>query len=249
MTLSKLLAHWRSDPQVGPNLVEWRILPGNPARFGPFPPDIHPALKEALEARGIHSLYTHQVSSFMDIKEGKNVVIVTGTASGKTLCYILPVLDCLLKEIDATALFLFPTKALSQDQNAVLKSLLSQINANLGINEQYNIARDGIRCAIYDGDTPVSVRSTLRSQVRLIITNPDMLHTGILPHHTSWAHFFRGLRYVVIDEIHTYRGVFGSHVANVIRRLKRIARHYGSIPVFILTSATIANPVELAEWL
>lgn len=247
MTLTKLLAHWRSDPQVGPNLVEWRILPGKPASFGTFPSDIHPALKDALETRGIHSLYTHQVSSFMHVKEGKNVVIVTGTASGKTLCYNLPVLDCLLNEKDATALYLFPTKALSQDQNAVLKSLSSQINVNLELNEQFNIDRDGIRCAIYDGDTPVSVRSAIRSQARLIITNPDMLHTGILPHHTSWAQFFRGLRYVVIDEIHTYRGVFGSHVANVIRRLKRIAKFYGTVPQFILTSATIGNPDELGQ--
>ena len=247
MTLTKLLAHWRSDPQVGPNLVEWRILPGKPASFGPFPSDIHPALKDALEARGIHSLYTHQASSFTDIKEGKNVVIVTGTSSGKTLCYNLPVLDCLLKEKDATALYLFPTKALSQDQNAVLKSLSSQINVNLELNEQFNIDRDGIRCAIYDGDTPVSVRSAIRSQTRLIITNPDMLHTGILPHHTSWAQFFRGLRFVVIDEIHTYRGVFGSHVANVIRRLKRIAKFYGTVPQFILTSATIGNPDGLGQ--
>ncbi|MFZ0535138.1 MAG: DEAD/DEAH box helicase, partial [Anaerolineales bacterium] len=232
---------------MGPNLVEWRILPGKPASFGPFPSDIHPALKDALETRGIHSLYTHQASSFTDIKEGKNVVIVTGTSSGKTLCYNLPVLDCLLKEKDATALYLFPTKALSQDQNAVLKSLSSQINVNLELNEQFNIDRDGIRCAIYDGDTPVSVRSAIRSQTRLIITNPDMLHTGILPHHTSWAQFFRGLRFVVIDEIHTYRGVFGSHVANVIRRLKRIAKFYGTVPQFILTSATIGNPDGLGQ--
>lgn len=247
MTISKLLAHWRSDPQVGPNLVEWHVLPAKVARFEPYPPDIHQTLKEALEARGIHSLYSHQSSAFMRIKEGKNIVVVTGTASGKTLCYNLPVLDCMLKNKDATALYLFPTKALSQDQNAVLKSLLSQINANLGAGDHISQSSKVIKCAIYDGDTPVSVRSTIRSVAQLIITNPDMLHTGILPHHTGWAQFFRGLRYVVIDEIHTYRGVFGSHVANVIRRLKRIAKFYGAEPQFILTSATIGNPAELGQ--
>lgn len=245
MTLSKLLAHWRSDPQVGPNLVEWRILPGKPAHYAPFPPDIYPSLKEALEKRGIHSLYTHQATTWMHIKEGRNVVVVTGTASGKTLCYNLPVLDSLLNNKETTALYLFPTKALSQDQYAVLKSLLPHINPEM--NGQFGNDEDNIRCAIYDGDTPESVRSSLRSQARLIISNPDMLHTGILPHHTAWVQFFRGLRYVVIDEIHTYRGVFGSHVANVIRRMKRIANFYGAAPQFILTSATIGNPDALGQ--
>lgn len=249
MTLSKLLAHWRSDPQVGPNLVEWRVLPGKVAHNVPLSPAIHPTLKEAIEARGIHSLYSHQNSAFARIKEGKNIVVVTGTASGKTLCYNLPVLDCMLNNSDETALYLFPTKALSQDQNAVLKSLLSQINANLGTGAHINQDSNEIKCAIYDGDTPVNVRPTIRNSAHLIITNPDMLHTGILPHHTGWAQFFHGLRYVVIDEIHTYRGVFGSHVANVIRRLKRIAKFYGANPQFILTSATIGNPAELGQGL
>jgi DEAD/DEAH box helicase domain-containing protein len=247
MTLSKLLAHWRSDPQVSPNLVEWRILPEKPARFVPYPTGIHPLLKEALEAHGIRSLYTHQSSSFINILEGKNVVVVTGTASGKTLCYNLPVLDCLLSNKGASALYLFPTKALSQDQNAVLKALLSYINLNLKTDNRISQNSESIKCAIYDGDTPVSIRSTIRSSAQLIITNPDMLHTGILPHHTAWAQFFHGLRYVVIDEIHTYRGVFGSHIANVIRRLKRIAKFYGTEPQFILTSATIGNPDELGQ--
>ena len=247
MTLSKLLAHWRSDPQVGPNLVEWQILPGKASRLVPYPAGIHPTLKEALKARGINSLYSHQSSSFRRLKEGKNVVVVTGTASGKTLCYNLPILDCLLNNKKATALYLFPTKALSQDQNAVLKSLLSQINSYLDTDDQISQHSDVIKCAIYDGDTSVNSRSTIRSTAHLIITNPDMLHTGILPHHTGWAQFFQGLRYVVIDEIHTYRGVFGSHVANVIRRLKRIAKFYGAEPQFILTSATIGNPDELGQ--
>jgi DEAD/DEAH box helicase domain-containing protein len=246
MSLSKLLAYWKSDPQVGPNLVEWRILPSKLADTVPFPIGIHPILLEAFQLRGIHSLYTHQASSFENVKEGKNIVVVTGTASGKTLCYNLPVLDCLLQENNSTALYLFPTKALSQDQNAVLKSMLAQINARLD-EQSAALETYSIGCAIYDGDTPVSVRSTLRKTARLVITNPDMLHTGILPHHTAWAEFFRGLRFVIMDEIHTYRGVFGSHVANVIRRLNRIARFYGATPQFILTSATIGNPRELGQ--
>ncbi len=247
MTLSTLLARWRSDPQVGPNLVEWRRLPGKKAQFVPIPSGVHALLKEALEAHGIRSLYTHQASAFTSINNGKNVVIVTGTASGKTLCYNLPVLNHLLNDPDATALYLFPTKALSQDQYSVLKSLLSQISASMESVDFREDAPAAIKCAIYDGDTPVNVRSALRSQARVILTNPDMLHTGILPHHTGWAQFFRGLRFVVIDEIHTYRGVFGSHVANVIRRLKRIANFYGATPQFILTSATIGNPDELGK--
>jgi DEAD/DEAH box helicase domain-containing protein len=246
MALSALLARWRSDPQVGPNLVEWRVVPGKPAQFEPFPSEIHPILKDALNAHGIHSLYTHQSASLKAIKAGKNVIVVTGTASGKTLCYNLPVLDLLLNNPDATALYLFPTKALSQDQFSALKSLSTQITALADGMGQPNTPGP-IKCAIYDGDTPISVRSALRSQARLVLTNPDMLHTGILPHHTGWAQFFQGLHFVVIDEIHTYRGVFGSHVANVIRRLKRIANFYGASPQFILTSATIGNPGELGQ--
>jgi DEAD/DEAH box helicase domain-containing protein len=247
MKLSSLLAHWKADPQVGPNIIEWRILPEKPAHFIPFPKDIHPALQEALINYGITSLYTHQANTWTSIKQGKNVVIVTGTASGKTLCYNLPVIDCLLYEKEATALYLFPTKALSQDQYAGLNTLLSRIAPLLdGTGDQSNEI-NAIKSAIYDGDTPINTRSTLRNQARLIISNPDMLHTGILPHHTGWAQFFQGLRFVVIDEIHTYRGVFGSHVANVIRRLTRIANFYGSSPQFILTSATIGNPDELAQ--
>jgi DEAD/DEAH box helicase domain-containing protein len=200
MSLMKLLAHWKSDPQVGSNLVEWRVLPAKQANTVPFPADIHPILQGVIQARGIHSLYTHQASAFNKVKEGKNIVIVTGTASGKTLCYNLPVLDRLLKEKLSTALYLFPTKALSQDQNTVLKSLLLQIDSKL---EETHAAEqtDGIGCAIYDGDTPVNIRSTIRKTARLIITNPDMLHTGILPHHTGWAEFFKGLRFVIIGGV------------------------------------------------
>ncbi len=245
MALSPLLAHWKSDPQVGPNLIEWRILPGKQASFEPYPAKIHPALKEALEARGIRSLYTHQADSYRSILEGKNIVVVTGTASGKTLCYNLPVLNSMLNDNVTTALYIFPTKALAQDQYALLKSLATQITAANELIDKPGDEINNVKCAIYDGDTPTSIRPSVRNQARLILTNPDMLHTGILPHHTGWAQFFKGLRYVVVDEIHTYRGVFGSHVANVMRRLMRIANFYGSEPQFIMTSATIGNPAEL----
>ena len=223
------------------------MLPKKEASFEPFPPEISPILKQALEARGIHSLYSHQAEAYRQISAGKNIVVVTSTASGKTLCYNLPILKELLNGNDSTALYIFPTKALSQDQYAGLNSLFTQMNVASEATDQQINNLQAIRCAIYDGDTPVSVRPKIRSQARLILTNPDMLHTGILPHHTGWARFFGGLRFVVIDEMHTYRGVFGSHVANVIRRLKRIAKFYGAEPQFILTSATIGNPGELGQ--
>jgi DEAD/DEAH box helicase domain-containing protein len=247
MTLSALLAHWRSDPQVGPNLVEWKILPAKSASYTPFDPSIHPAIQNALQAKGIRSLYTHQLLSYHALMEGKNIVVVTGTASGKTLCYNLPIIDRLLKCETDTALYVFPTKALSQDQFSVVTSLLHYIYANPIKNDRSQSDLNEIIPAIYDGDTPTNIRSQIRSNSRIIITNPDMLHMGILPHHTGWVQFFHGLRYIVIDEIHTYRGVFGSHVANVIRRLKRIAYFYGAHPQYILTSATIGNPDELGE--
>jgi DEAD/DEAH box helicase domain-containing protein len=247
MTLSALLAQWRSDPQVGPNFVEWKILPAKTARSVPFPPTVHPALQKAIETKGIHALYTHQFHSYQALIEGRNIVVVTGTASGKTLCYNLPVIDGLLKNEKDTALYIFPTKALSQDQLSVLKTLFSQIYPSIKTNELTKFNQSEIKPAIYDGDTPTSIRSSIRNNSRIIITNPDMLHTGILPHHTSWVQFFQGLRYVVVDEIHIYRGVFGSHISNVIRRLKRIANFYGTHPQFVLTSATIGNPDELGQ--
>jgi DEAD/DEAH box helicase domain-containing protein len=210
-------------------------------------------LCEALNAQGIRALYTHQIQSWLHAKNGDNFVVVTGTASGKTLCYNLPVLDCLLRDDHARALYLFPTKALAQDQLSGLIRLLGEQASKSGtegtIGNSPPDASPAFSPGIYDGDTPAHLRPSIRSSARLLLSNPDMLHTGILPHHTGWAAFFQNLRFVVIDELHTYRGVFGSHVANVIRRLKRIASHYGSRPQFILTSATIANPVELAEWL
>jgi DEAD/DEAH box helicase domain-containing protein len=200
-----------------------------------------------LAKRGITSLYSHQDDAWKAIKRKENVVIVTGTASGKSLCYNLPVIDCLLRDQSATALYLFPTKALSQDQFTALNSLLLPIFHKEKQNDEPFLAENPLKIAIYDGDTPLNARTALRSFSRVIITNPDMLHTGILPHHTGWANFFQGLRFVVIDEIHTYRGVFGSHVANVITRLKRIAKFYGAAPLFVLTSATIGNPDDLGQ--
>ncbi|MDD5368530.1 MAG: DEAD/DEAH box helicase, partial [Anaerolineaceae bacterium] len=221
----------------------WRNISARPARFGELPNDLNPALRIALQGRGVRSLYIHQIETWDHVRRGENVVIVTGTASGKTLCYNLPVINHLLEDPQARALYLFPTKALAQDQYDGLAQLLSRIHSDI------SSGGDAPRAAIYDGDTPSGQRQAIRTQAQVVISNPDMLHTGILPHHTLWAEFFRHLRFVVVDEIHTYRGVFGSHVANVMRRLKRVAAFYGSYPQFILTSATIANPVELSECL
>ncbi len=241
MTLNPLLSRWRADSTVGPNVVEWRTIPERQPRFTPFPNDLHPALASALRRQGIQRLYIHQSATWRNAQDGQHVVVVTGTASGKTLCYNLPVLDSLLRNPGARALYLYPTKALAQDQFSVISNQLS------GISDQVPLTP--VSPAVYDGDTPTSYRPKMRKEARLVISNPDMLHTGILPHHTSWAEFFRNLRFIVIDEMHIYRGVFGSHVANVLRRLKRVARFYGATPQFILTSATIANPAELAGWL
>lgn len=193
-----------------------------------------PALRDALEKLGYAGLYHHQLQSYRLLRSGLNAVISTGTASGKTLCYNLPVFDVLLQDPAARAIYIFPTKALAHDQQETLKQLGEQTGGN-------------VPAGSYDGDTPGSHRAFVRSNARILLTNPDMLHTGILPQHTAWAELFRNLRFVVLDELHVYRGVFGSHVGNVIRRLKRIAAHYGAHPQFILTSATISNPRELAE--
>lgn len=203
--------------------------------FYALPEDLSPLLAGQLRQQGIGQLYSHQLLSYQAVKRGENVVITTGTASGKTLCYNLPILDQLIKTPSSRALYLFPTKALTHDQQEKLLELTSF---------ERESEQDGIQICVYDGDTPTQKRPVIRQVARCLLTNPDMLHTAILPHHTLWESFFRGLDFVVIDEIHAYRGVFGSHVANVIRRLKRIAAFYGSNPRFILTSATIANPAE-----
>ncbi len=201
--------------------------------FGPLPAELDPRLVTALQARGIDALYSHQAAAWKVLQSGRNVVVVTPTASGKSLCYNLPVLQSALQH-RAKALYLFPTKALSQDQVAEL----------LELNRAGNM---GVRAFTFDGDTPGDARKAVRTRGDVVVSNPDMLHQGILPHHTKWAQFFENLRFVVIDEMHTYRGVFGSHMANVLRRLARVCRFYGGSPQFILSSATIANPKELAE--
>lgn len=235
MSLSSLLSRWRADPSVGGNIIEWKVIPPRQARLVPLPADLHPDLAASLQKTGITSLYSHQAAAWQQASQGLSMVIVTGTASGKSLCYHLPVLDSVLKEGQARALYLFPTKALAQDQRQGLSALHPDPEKS--------------PFGVYDGDTPSRDRQTLRGTANIILTNPDMLHAGILAHHNLWAEFFSRLKYVVIDEMHVYRGVFGSHVANVIRRLKRIAHFYGADPQFILTSATIANPVQLAQWL
>jgi DEAD/DEAH box helicase domain-containing protein len=192
----------------------------------------------ALEARGIQQLYTHQAESIEHALAGRNVVITTPTASGKTLCYNAPVLNAILQDPSSRGLYLFPTKALSQDQLAELQAMCETVASGTG--EQIGVFT-------YDGDTPQDARRTVRARAHLVLSNPDMVHSGILPHHPRWAKLFENLRYVIIDELHAYRGVFGSHLCNVLRRLRRICRHYGSNPVFVCSSATIANPKELAE--
>ncbi len=233
MSLSSLISSWKSDPLTAPNFETWRTAPARPADFRPFPPDLPAILAGVLIRQGITALYSHQAEAWAQARAGKNVVLATGTASGKTLAYNLPVLAALLEDPESRALYLFPTKALTQDQLSGLNSFQSS-TVNL-------------KSAIYDGDTPQSHRATIRKNAGIVFTNPDMLHTGILPHHTNWAEFFRRLKFVIIDEMHSYRGVFGSHVANVLRRLKRVAHYYGADPQFILTSATIGNPRALAE--
>jgi DEAD/DEAH box helicase domain-containing protein len=215
-----------------------RRLPPVEARHAPFPDGIDSRLREALARRGIAQLYSHQAEALSLVSSGKNIVITTPTASGKTLCYNLPVLDAILKDAATRALYLFPTKALAQDQMAELHELAGTLS---------ELGAEDIGVHTYDGDTPQDARRTIRTRAQVVLTNPDMLHSGILPHHPRWAKLFENLRYIVIDELHAYRGVFGSHLCNVLRRLKRVARHYGSDPQIICSSATIANPRELAE--
>ena len=216
-------------------LTAVRHFPARPARWAGFPKWLDARLAEALRRRGIERLFSHQAAALEAVQGGRDVVVVTPTASGKTLCYNLPVLNRLLADPGARALYLFPTKALSRDQ---MEELNGTIEA-LGPDAQF-------KSFVYDGDTPQDARRAIRNQAQVVMTNPDMLHAGILPHHTRWASLFENLRYVVLDELHTYRGVFGSHVANVLRRLKRIAEFYQARPQFLCCSATIANPGELA---
>lgn len=227
------LDHFLKNPDFSPWITSIERIPESPPCFSSFPASLDPRLKIALIGRGIEKLYTHQRAAWDSAESGHDFVVVTPTASGKTLCYNLPIAQTLLDDPNARALYLFPTKALSQDQQAELNAFITAGDLPF-------------KAATYDGDTPQSSRKSARDSGRIVISNPDMLHSGVLPNHAKWIKFFAGLRYIVVDEMHTYRGVFGSHVANVFRRLLRVAAFYGSSPQFILCSATIGNPAELA---
>ena len=211
-----------------------RVVDGHEPRFAEIPETLHPKVQSALERRGLSTLYSHQAEAFALASRGQDLVVATPTASGKSLCYNLPVLDALARDPAARALYMFPTKALARDQEEALRKLLTEAELSHG-------------AITYDGDTPGDARRAARERSGLILTNPDMLHAGILPHHASWARFFGSLRYVIIDELHTYRGVFGSHLANVIRRHDRVARFHGASPTYLLASATIGNPAAHAS--
>jgi len=262
-----LLARLRADPEVMRNVTAWERLPARAARTAPWPAALDPRLVAAARAAGIEASYTHQAEAIAAALDGHNIVLATAAASGKSLAVHLPVLQTLLADPTATALYLFPTKALAHDQLAALQSLLAPRGAGRrgnpcgcppgqGGGATLAVAPDTVAPHIppipafpYDGDTPTAQRTAIRQKARLIVTNPDMLHLGILPYHTRWARFLSGLRWVVLDELHVYHGVFGSHVANVLRRLRRVCRFYGAEPRFLCASATVANPRGLAEQL
>ncbi|MHA7137557.1 DEAD/DEAH box helicase [Rossellomorea arthrocnemi] len=231
-----MIEHFKKDDDFNKQIVHWHTIDEKPAQLVDMPLEINEKIKNALQKRGIEKLYTHQHSAFQLAMQGKSFTAVTPTASGKTLCYNLPVLQSIMDNPDARALYIFPTKALAQDQKSELNEIISEAEAS-------------INSYTYDGDTSANIRQKVRKAGHIVITNPDMLHSAILPHHTKWVSLFENLKYVIIDELHIYRGVFGSHVSNVVRRLKRICEFYGASPIFICTSATIANPKELAEHL
>jgi DEAD/DEAH box helicase domain-containing protein len=233
-TIEALIQRIQSTPELMTNVTEWRVIPSRSAQYVDFPHTLRNEIRLVLEAKGIKRLYTHQSSAFDASVQGHHIVTVTPTASGKTMTYNLPVIQKLLNDPGSRALYLFPTKALAQDQVAELQDITSKMGVDL-------------KTHTYDGDTPPTVRQVIRNAGHIVVTNPDMLHAAILPHHTKWVKLFENLKFIVIDEIHSYRGIFGSHVANVIRRLKRICNFYGSQPQFICASATIANPKEHAE--
>lgn len=234
MNTGQLLDYLKHNPDFASNVTHWQVMPARPAKYADYPDDFDPALRAVLESRGVKRLYSHQRRALDLAQAGKDFVVITPTASGKTMCYNLPVLSEILRDNESRALYLFPTKALSSDQVAELYEIIKAMDAP-------------IKAFTFDGDTPVSARKAIRQAGHIVVTNPDMLHAGILPHHTKWVKLFENLKYIVIDEIHAYRGIFGSNLANVIRRLKRICAFYGSHPQFICCSATIANPRELAE--
>jgi DEAD/DEAH box helicase domain-containing protein len=229
-----IVDHLAAQDRTGDVITAVHHIPAREAQWSPMPQWVRPELIAAYAAKGIERLYSHQAQTAEAVHAGRNAVVVTPTASGKTICYNLPILNRVLENADVRALYLFPTKALAQDQLAELHDLGQRLDSRFGV-------------FTYDGDTPSDARAAIRERGRIVLTNPDMLHAGILPHHTRWTRLFENLRYIVLDELHTYRGVFGSHLANVLRRLRRVARFYGASPQFIACSATIANPGELAE--
>src|SRR5450759_5361255 len=232
-TVDAVLDGLLAEPSIARGVVHHQLIPARTARTAPLPTWLDARIRTGLERRGISQLYIHQAEAVEAVHAGRDVVVVTPTASGKSLCYTLPVLQALAADRSARALFLFPTKALGQDQVAEFGTL-AQLS---GLD---------VAAATYDGDTPAPIRSAIRTAGQVVVTNPDLLHAAILPHHTKWFQLFEQVQVIVIDELHTYRGVFGSHVANVLRRLLRLCAHYGSNPVIVCCSATIANPGELA---
>ena len=234
MNAAQLADRLSGDAAFARGVTAWKVRPAREARHAPWPDGIAPVLRQALEQRGVRELYTHQAEAIARVLDGDDVCIVTGTASGKTLCYNVPVVQAILDDPQARALYLFPTKALAQDQLDELYSLIQVADAD-------------IKTFTYDGDTAAAARRKVRQAGHVVITNPDMLHQGILPHHTQWTRLFENLRFIVLDELHVYRGIFGSHLANVLRRLLRVAEFYGSRPQIVACSATIANPKQLAD--
>ena len=236
-TFADFLEEITSSPRYTGEIAHVQLIPARKAAFGKLARPLPEPIQRALTSLGIKRLYSHQAQAIESLRAGRHTAIVTSTASGKTLCYNLPVLETLLGDPKAKAFYLFPTKALAQDQLRALHRLAGQDDA----------LRELVRAGTYDGDTPGTTRRKLRAQANIILTNPEMLHQGILPYHSRWAHYFADLKYIVVDEVHTYRGIFGSNVANLLRRLHRVCRHYGASPTFVCCSATIANPKELSE--
>ncbi|GEK34116.1 DEAD/DEAH box helicase [Kurthia sibirica] len=233
-TVAELLAAWQSDAVMQNRVQHVKVIGEKPATYADFPEDLHPSIVKALQARNINQLYCHQRQAFDFAMNGQSFTAVTPTASGKSFCYHLPVLQTIMQNKEARALYLFPTKALAQDQKTEMNTLIEAMD-------------EEILSYTFDGDTAPGIRQKVRKAGHIVMTNPDMLHAGILPHHTKWVSLFENLKFIIVDELHTYKGVFGSHVAHVLRRLQRICRYYGSNPLFICTSATIQNPKELAE--
>ena len=237
MDVTAFLESLRSSPTYQNQIVHIQKFDAREAQYAELSPQPSARIQTALKWAGIERLYTHQVEAIEHLRAGRHVVVETGTASGKTLCYNVPFLETVLKNPSSCALYLFPTKALAQDQVAAITKLA----------HGHPLLRSAVRVHTYDGDTPQSLRRQIRETVNVLITNPDMLHLGILPHHSRWSRFFANLRFIVLDEMHIYRGIFGSHVSNLMRRLIRICRYYGAEPQFVCCSATIDNPLGLAH--